>query len=132
MVHKDVFFVYEVGEDSKEDFYVWRSSKLAEGNAQLLEKLLLCKIGWSEAERAYFFYNDYPVYMLPEWIRNPLSECVVCYASVYGSMIYWGFVYFQQDAFDWTENKIGAYFFFWIIFIVSNCFINGFLYRKNN
>lgn len=93
-----------------------------------LESVLSCSTKWNDDN--LFLYIDDPIYMLPKWIRFPLSQCSVCMASVYGSAIWWAFVYIQKDMFLWSNNIKYSYFYFWLIFIVVLSQINRIVYRK--
>lgn len=78
-----------------------------------------------------FYVDDY-VYLFPEWVRFPLSECPPCMASVFGSLFWWGFILSQKDAFLWSESPVFSYFLYWIFFIISLSLINKFLDKKVN
>jgi hypothetical protein len=55
----------------------------------------ICQVRVFINAEAVFLFLDMPKYLLPKWIRNPLISCVVCMASFWGSLFWWGFVYFQ-------------------------------------
>ena len=38
-----------------------------------------------------FFYEHKKKYHFPHWIRKPLSSCIYCYGSFYGSLVWWVF-----------------------------------------
>lgn len=78
----------------------------------------------------YHPYSEYKAYKFPEWIRKPISGCVICMASVYGSIIYWCWVYLQKDAFLWVSNKTVGYLNFWLIFTISLACCNSFVSKK--
>lgn len=37
------------------------------------------------------FYEIPKIYKFPEWIRHPLSSCIYCFGSIYGSFTWWVF-----------------------------------------
>lgn len=79
-----------------------------------------------------FLYNQENEYRFPELVRMPISQCPPCMASVYGSFIWWSFVWLQHDAFSWTFKENFAKIFFWIIFcVILSCF-NKIVYRKTD
>lgn len=93
-----------------------------------LQAVLSCNSKWNDDN--LFLYIDEPIYVFPKWIRFPLSQCSVCMASVYGSLIWWAFIYIQKDMFLWVNNIKFSYFYFWLIFIVVLSKINRIVYRK--
>lgn len=101
-----------------------------------IEKLLGCKLFFyngrkgSEDRNYVTMYIEMPVYRFTEWVRKPISSCIRCYASVYGSFIWWAFVYLQKDAFNWCSNKIIAILTFWFIFMVILSGVNVFFNKK--
>lgn len=80
---------------------------------------------------AVFLFLDTPKYVFPKWIRYPLSECPVCMSSVYGSLFWWGFVYFQKNAFSWSAHPTLLHWVMWPVFCVSLSFIN-YLWAKKD
>ncbi|HEU4608975.1 MAG TPA: hypothetical protein VFS31_12755 [Chitinophagaceae bacterium] len=36
-------------------------------------------------------FKEYPNYLFPEWIRDPLAGCITCFPTVYGNLIFWVF-----------------------------------------
>lgn len=98
-----------------------------------IEKLLGCKILLFSDHKGDFYikmYIEQSIYRFPEWVRKPISACVRCYASVYGSFIWWSFVFLQKDAFNWCSNKIVAILTFWFIFTVILSGVNVFFNKK--
>jgi hypothetical protein len=81
-----------------------------------VEQIIGCK--FKIVNEDIFFFIEETDYVLPEWIRNPLSECPTCMASVYGSAIYFLFVYCVKDVFLFTNHAAAAFFLFWILFLV--------------
>ena len=78
-----------------------------------------------------FLYNEVPIYRFPEWIRNPISHCPTCMASVYGSIIWWGFVFLQKNSFYWSYSPKLCYFAFWILFCLVLSKLNTTFNDKN-
>lgn len=71
-----------------------------------------------------FLFLDIPKYTFPEWIRKPVISCPTCMASVWGSIIWWVFVYLQQSAFAWSTHPDTAPLFMWPFFCISLSFMN--------
>jgi hypothetical protein len=69
------------------------------------------------------FYKEYPVYVLPKYIRKPLLECIKCMASVWGTLIYWPVV---LVVFPFHIAMIPI----WVLFCFSLSFLNTFFYNK--
>lgn len=78
------------------------------------------------------FYKEYDDYVWPEYIRDPLAMCCTCFASIYGSIFYWGVISMSNGLFDWTENVVTAKVFFWISFCLSLAVLNTALAKKFN
>lgn len=36
-----------------------------------------------------YFYEHKKRYRFPEWVRKPISSCIYCYGSIYGSIVWW-------------------------------------------
>jgi len=75
-----------------------------------------------------FLYENDPVYRFPKWVRNPISGCPPCQASVYGSVYWWSVVLLQKDMFSWS-GITGAPVVFWGFFCITLVFINYFIHR---
>lgn len=88
-----------------------------------LELALGCTFQY-DGDFKYLLYIEKEEYVLPEWVRKPISQCYICMSSVYGSLFWWGFVLLQKDAFSWSNDPKVTYFLFWMIFIV---FLSGIL-----
>jgi len=123
--------IYYKGEGEKEILKLlpekWNLMSLHE-----LEAEMNCKI--EKTETHIYFYITEPKYLFPEWVRNPISACPTCMASVYGSAIYLLFCYSVKDVFLWSEHPYTTFFLFWMIFIVILSFGNTFLtkyYQRN-
>ncbi len=83
----------------------------------------------SESEGFYYFYIEENIYRFPEWVRNPVSQCTTCMASVFGSFI-WLSVNYCHTLFYWTNHKYFAFLLFWFIFVVVLSGVNTYLNRK--
>jgi hypothetical protein len=110
-------------------FALKQDNTLTDEEIVRIEKLLGCRFSRKDGIY-YFLYIETTIYRFPEWVRKPISACIRCYASVYGSFIWWVFVYLQKDAFNWCSNKIIAILTFWIIFIVVLSGVNVFFNKK--
>lgn len=99
--------------------------ELTEEDFDKIERVLRVEI--AKQSTLISFYIEEPIYRLPSWVRNPLSQCVVCMSSVYGSISYFAFVFLVNGAFDWTSHKkiaiIALYSFFLLILTVLTSFI---------
>ncbi len=69
------------------------------------------------------------IYKFPHAIRNPLSACIMCMASIYGSVIFWAFYYFHGTDIFW-----GHYFseviLTWLAYLLSLVPINYIIHKK--
>lgn len=79
-------------------------------------------------KRIIFLYENDPVYRFPKWVRNPISACPPCQASVYGTIFWWTAVYFQNDMFSWTSHG-SAKVVFWAYYCITLVFMNYFIHR---
>jgi hypothetical protein len=78
----------------------------------------------------YGFYQERINYRFPDWVRSPLSQCPKCMSSVYGSLIWWSFVFLQTGSFAWTDSKIVSIFVYWVVYCVSLSCVNMIVYKK--
>lgn len=85
-----------------------------------------------EAQTKFVLARKESTYRFSELVRDPLSECPTCMASVYGTLIYWivnaasGFRVFAFSVWPtWIVAVI-----FWIFFCVGVAFINTILAKK--
>jgi hypothetical protein len=79
-----------------------------------------------------------PVYRFPWYVREPLAGCVTCYASAYGSIIFWLFCILSYmgclgDAcMYWSAAIDGiAIYFVWLSYCISLAYVNTFLWIKS-
>jgi len=76
-------------------------------------------------------YKEYSVYRFPEWVRDPLAECATCFASLYGSVLYWVPIWLRKEpSFTWAAQPLFASLFFWIVYCMSLAFLNTGLAKK--
>ena len=62
------------------------------------------------------FLRKFPI------IGKPIILCSTCMASVWGTVIYWGYIYFQEVPFPFVLI------FTWLGISISSSFINGLLW----
>lgn len=82
-------------------------------------------------DTVYFeFFKDECNYIFPEWMRSPMSECVNCMASVYGTII-WAAVQILSNAemFSWCQWPVFAALFFWVLFCMALSALNGIIIK---
>ncbi len=102
---------------------------------------LICN-GWNIATRigmVFGFWEKYweqftqidlehaAVFKYPEWLRKPISSCVICYASIYGSIIFWITYICVPYYFPIAITKVIL---IWIMFTLSLVYMNNFLHNK--
>lgn len=78
-----------------------------------------------------FLYQERDVFLYPDWLRKPISACYVCMSSVFGSIIWWTFIYLQEGIFNWSKHPHKCYFLFWITFLVILSMINRIIGKKS-
>lgn len=113
---------------SPEKFSIILNESLSDKEKEEIEILLSCRSEWND--KNMFLYIEDVIYFLPKWIRFPLSQCVVCMSSVYGSIIWWTTILMNKNMFNWSNNLKLSYFVFWVIFVVILSQINRIVYRK--
>lgn len=96
-------------------------------------------IGDSSSELGKFEFSIHkrePDYVYPEWVRDMLVDCIYCFASLYGSIVFWTIHIlalgsdFYAYMYGWSNNKPAAIFFTWVAFVVSLAYVNGYLHKK--
>jgi len=71
------------------------------------------------------------IYIFPEWVRDPLSECPWCMASVYGSLIWWvSYFLGMYKIFVWSDYPAIAPQLLWVSFCIGCSGLNGFFKNK--
>lgn len=109
-------------------FVLNKTETLSKQEKDNFEKLIGCQ--YEINADAYFLFIEEPVYLFPEWVRNPLCSCVICMSSIYGSIIWITINNLSHNLFSWTNHKTLGFFLFWFVFIVLLSQINGIVYRK--
>lgn len=97
---------------------------------QYLSSLAGCKCIVNDQSTGLYFKKEFTEYFFPEWIRDPVSECPTCMASVYGSIIYWTMLYYSNDLFTWCNANVGAEIFSWVLYCIGCAFLNTVLAKK--
>lgn len=69
-------------------------------------------------------------YKRPEFLVHPMSGCVYCYASIYGSLIFWVLGYTMNSIMGYELSLSWHPFVLWITYMLSTCAMNGILIKK--
>ena len=71
--------------------------------------------------------DEYPAnFLFAEWVRKPISSCIICYASIYGIIIFIVTMAFSRELnFDGFKTVL-----IWIAYTLSLAFSNNFLHNK--
>lgn len=120
---------------SNQPCFITNKGAITEEEIFKIETILSCKVETKSAnsedtQTLWFFYIEEPIYLFPSWIRKPLSQCVVCMSSVFGSGI-WLFVNLLYNPLTWASNYYLALFGFLFIFIVVLSLLNDIIQRKS-
>lgn len=77
-------------------------------------------------------HHDGMEYVWPEWVRYPLSECLSCMSSVYGTLFYWGMVSLigPHLMYLWAYHPLGAKIWGWVVFCICVSAMNPIIYKK--
>lgn len=105
------------------------NSALGQQDIFNIESLCSCKV--FKEENFYYLFLPKPIYRFPKWVRNPLSHCPTCMASVYGSIIWWGVVCIDKDIFLWSQYHFICNFVFWFFYCLILSRLNTILNDKN-
>lgn len=73
--------------------------------------------------------KDFEDYVFPEWVRSPMSSCIYCHSSVYGSIM-WLLLGTMGKNFLHVSIPDFVYFIFWPIYCFSLSFILPWLNKK--
>jgi hypothetical protein len=95
-----------------------------------IERVLLCKIDYTGNDLVFFI--EEPIYLLPEWVRKPLSQCVTCMASFWGTLLWVGFNYVFACPFFRGFHPCATFFLFYVVFIVVLSQITNILFKKTS
>lgn len=75
---------------------------------------------WSKYWEQYTqISHEHPaVHKFPEWVRSPLSECILCMASIYGTIIFGLVCIFEGENvfYGYTDLEVV---FIWIAYLLS-------------
>jgi hypothetical protein len=107
---------------------LWPDQPLSEKEILGMEDVLACKVD-KRMDGLHLFVEE-PLYTFPEWIRKPMSECVICFSSVYGSAFYWFVVLQTNTLFSWANKENLAKFGFWVIFCLILACANKYISQK--
>jgi len=69
--------------------------------------------------RILFLYELDPVYRFPEWVREPVSSCPVCMASVYGSVFWFLFNWLLPSFLSVSSHPVAAKWLIWPLFCIT-------------
>lgn len=98
-----------------------------------IEELTGSKINFTREDGTTFMLSrSEKKYRFPEWVRDPLSECPTCMASVYGSIIYWSVQFlshFRLTLWAWPWHGY-ALIIFWIFYCTGCAYLNTILVKK--
>lgn len=88
----------------------------------------------------FAIYKEVKVYKYPEWIRDPLGECINCMASVWGTVL-WVFWFYLSQAINETyptdevtaflELSLVAKIFLWVTFCIVLAHLNEYILNLN-
>lgn len=104
-------------------------NRIEEKDLEAIKDALACEVRW-DASNYFRLYQIEPVYRFPWWIRKPVSECPICYSSIYGSLFYWFIVYQVPGLFSWSSKEFLAKLGFWFIFCVILSGLNNYISQK--
>lgn len=108
--------------------YLVAQEEITSDDIDKIERVL--KVQVSQTNNMFRLYIEEPVYYFPKWIRNPLSSCVICMSSIYGSLVFWGFVFLVDGAFNWATYKKIAIFAIYCFYLVVLSQISYLLAKK--
>lgn len=78
----------------------------------------------------YFLLIEEDLYYFKEWVRKPISACPVCMSSVFGSIIWFTFLYLSPNLFSWSAHPVKCIFLFYIVFLLLLSGVNSIIYKK--
>lgn len=105
------------------------------------QKLFNCKVDWkpvigSETSITGVFYDEGPVYKYPEWLRTVLAGCITCFASIYGSIIFWVANFFiinskyYEQIYGWCNYPKALLITSWIGYVFALAYMNTIMWNK--
>ncbi len=77
-----------------------------------------------------FLYELEPVYKFPEWVREPVSSCPVCMASVYGSLVWFTFTMLFPTILGASSHPEIARWGLWPLYCITVSAVNKWLVKK--
>lgn len=107
----------------------YTNATLTPEEVAMVEDALQCFL-YPQGDDRYRAWVVEPIYVFPSWVRKPISECPVCFGSVYGSMFYWFVVSQARDIFSWSLHENLAKLGFWGIFCVILSCSNRYIVQK--
>lgn len=100
---------------------------LSEDEEHEIQKAILCSLFVKDND--IFVYTDRPVYRFPEWVRMPVSSCLPCMSSVYGSLFWWVSYFVSVFLFKFDVSTVG-WVILWPFYVISASGINYFFDKK--
>lgn len=79
---------------------------------------------FSGSGEAVSFYTERKRYVLGKYLRKPLVECLKCFPSIWGSLVYWPGVLFVFEGFAWWQPVV------WIPYLLSCSYVNTLLFYR--
>lgn len=138
-LHKKWEFLKKIRPDLYEKYLpsAFHDSSLMAGLTGVVEKkdvegikdVLACE-AIIDSQKYFRLYSIDYLYMFPAIIRKPISQCVICMSSVYGSGFYWLIVLETKGMFAWASKEFLAKLGFWVIFCLILACANKFIEQK--
>lgn len=98
-----------------------------------VEHHLLIHLNLIDEDKKLFLYEEETIFRFPEWLRNPLSSCPTCMASVYGTIIFWSAVSLvNTNPFEWSTHYLVTKILTWGAYCISLAFVNTFFHKQIN
>lgn len=92
----------------------------------------------TETSDCITFYKEFPVYRFSEKLQDVLSECIYCFASIYGLLIFGTFHLltigsgFYELVYGWMSASWIGIILTFIVYAISLSYMNGYVYKKLN
>lgn len=83
-------------------------------------------------------YQEYPLYVFPEWLRTVMAGCITCTPTVYGNIVFWTTVLLlRHDVLQHTllagfQNPVAGILLLWIAYWISLAWLNTVLWNIYN
>lgn len=80
------------------------------------------------------FYKEDTKYVFPEWMRTMMAGCITCFASLYGSIIFWVSYFFFGHVWGFGTSVKGLLLLAatWVAYMLSLAYVNTYLWKKAN